>query len=337
MDANTPSTEEHLSPRQRASNIYRDLTVQSARENGEDAASLVTGGSMVMSLNHRYTAVKRTRGDQFEIDLHDLWFSYYQASKYIGADSPNQYRLVFELLQAQAIGPLVKCGEDGEEKEAITSDGSIWRDLPFFTSDMTAFWVTGFATMSTTQRLSFSSFLAKLASLGVVDDRLCGIGLHVLREALETPRALGVLRLEGNDDEDPNRTTDQLSIGALLPVANLWLFHAGIKITQLSHQSWGELLEDLGSPGSLLVEDNLARKCEASRVFSPSRWVFWLKRLCEISQEAKEAGRDDLAEFSGRVKDNMLGVVDQLDTDVLKEAKAAGFSDEIENPGMLLG
>lgn len=75
---------------------------------------------------------------------------------------------------------------------ARTPDGTVWNDLPYLATDMTAFWNNECAAMSTSQRVNASSFLAKLASARVANDRLCLIALILFRDTLETSDLLGV-------------------------------------------------------------------------------------------------------------------------------------------------
>jgi hypothetical protein len=124
--------------------------------------------------------------EAFEWDMHDLWHAYYHAAMNISNGSPKQDRLAFQVIQAKEQGVLTKCtpGNDVEEEavptEAMTSDGRIWTDLPFFVQDMTDYWVRYSAMMTAEQRLNFATFLAKLTSVGLIDDRLSGIALIVL-------------------------------------------------------------------------------------------------------------------------------------------------------------
>ncbi|CAM1505303.1 Fc.00g109400.m01.CDS01 [Cosmosporella sp. VM-42] len=323
----TTPTETILSPRMRVSRIWRQDTARAAREGGDDGRLWVSANSMKMSINRRYSMAQGS-GDAFNIDLHDLWFLYYQASQNVSSDVSIQYRLVFELLQAQASGPLTRPGRAGSEPEvATTSDGIIWSDLPFFASDMTAYWMKG-SRMSAAQRLNFTSFLAKVASIGKANDQLCGIALIVLRETLEMPRHIGKLDDQYEGSEDPNRSMDQLSLAALLPVANLWLFHAGTKIIQLCDKQWDNFPDEVGSIGDLLRDEDTLRSSEMSGGFSPSRCIFWLKRLKEVTEEARQNGDDALEEFVARVESSWILIVEETDSIVKREAVAAGAFDK---------
>jgi hypothetical protein len=89
--------------------------------------------------------------------------------------------LAFQLLQAKGQGVLMRRGSQlPDSDEATTRDGNIWTDLPFLVSDMTSYWTNDYVTMSLSQRLNLASFLAKLACIGLNNDRLSGIALIVL-------------------------------------------------------------------------------------------------------------------------------------------------------------
>ena len=70
--------------------------------------------------------------------MHDLWHLYYHASMNIDHERPEEDRLVRQILYARELGVLTRRGENVEViKEAVTSKGKIWKDLPFLVEDMT--------------------------------------------------------------------------------------------------------------------------------------------------------------------------------------------------------
>jgi hypothetical protein len=56
---------------------------------------------------------------------------------------------------------------------ARTPNGTVWNDLPFLATDMTEFWINDCTAKGLEQRLNAASFLAKLASTRIANDRLC--------------------------------------------------------------------------------------------------------------------------------------------------------------------
>ncbi|UKZ55212.1 hypothetical protein TrVGV298_009031 [Trichoderma virens] len=240
------------------------------------------------------------RAKAFKPILQNLWYLYYQVAKNVPCSSPEQDKWVLHILQVQGQGNLTRQAQsshnvdDGDSsinklETATTSAGIIWEDLPFFTADMTDFWVKDCATMSAIQRVNFSHFLAKLASTGV-DDNLCGIALLVFNDAFETVRSLGSLADQSN--ENPHRALHDLTIAALLPAAQAWLHSASYKIIQLSDKLWNNLAA-VRQDETTFTQSELGRRSSAA--FSPWRWMYWLKRLEEIKEEAKRAGEDTLA------------------------------------------
>ncbi|KAL7959011.1 hypothetical protein V8C34DRAFT_281217 [Trichoderma compactum] len=183
---------------------------------------------------------------------------------------------------------------------------------------MTDFWVKDCATMSPDQRVNFSCFLAKLASTGV-DDNICGIALLVFKDTFETARPLG--SLDGQSDEDTRRALHNLSIAALLPAAQVWLAVAHNKIIQLSDKLWNSLATVRQDETNFTGSD-LGRRSSAA--FSPWRWMYWLRRLEEIKEEAKRVGEDALAKSVLDTMERMLSRVEDMDTRVQRELEAVG-------------
>lgn len=55
--------------------------------------------------------------------------------------------------------------------------------------------------------------------------------------------------------------------------------------------------------------------------FSPERWIFWLKRLEQIAEQAETAGDARLGENTRRFMDNMLFILDERDSAVKQMLK----------------
>ncbi|KAJ2981819.1 hypothetical protein NQ176_g1779 [Zarea fungicola] len=265
--------------------------------------------STISNIQLRYSRSKK-EASEFEVDLHDLWFIFYQAAKNTVPESPLHDRLVLQIIQARELGPLRR-GKASDANIAMTSDGAIWTDLPFLPTDMVQFWSQDWAGMSLSQRLGFTTFLAKLASVGICNNKLSNAGLTVLRDALETPRPLGKWG-ESNADH-PVGVSNDVTIAELLPCVNLWLYHAGHKLIQLAEDMWES---DAGtSPAGELFRENASRGA-LSGGCSPGRWMFWLERLQQIRREAYGAGDAQLAEYATKMVGNMLLMVEERDSAV---------------------
>ncbi|PNP56928.1 hypothetical protein THARTR1_03075 [Trichoderma harzianum] len=237
-----------------------------------------SANSKISFINESYSRAGKS-AEELKSILLCLWYVYYQVGKNVAYSSPEQDTWVLHIVQAHGQGNLTRRaqsshnGDDGDNNDnkleiATTSAGIIWEDLPFFTADMTDFWVKDCATMSAAQRVNFSHFLAKLASTGV-DDNLCGIALLVFNDAFETVRPLG--SFADQSDEDPRRALHDLTIAALLPAAQAWLLTANNKIVQLSDKLWNSLATARQNK-TTFTKSNLG--CRSSTAFSPLRWMY---------------------------------------------------------------
>ena len=187
-DNPTGVAEAVMTSRMRISALARQSWAETGASEGDDNSLWISANSMWSSINNRYS-IGQARGEDFEVDLHDLWFIYYHAAMNVSSASPNQDRLVVQILQAREQGALVRCRLDGNTIDtASTADGVIWTDLPYLVPDMTSFWIKGCGSMSAAQRLNLASFLAKLASISLVHDKLCVLALVILRDSLEDPK-----------------------------------------------------------------------------------------------------------------------------------------------------
>ena len=298
----------------------RAVWEETARREGTDNGLWKTATNMCSTINKR-CSVGDYSDDKLSVDLHDLWYLYYQASKHTSSASANQDRLAFQILQtreqdATALAALPESSRAG----LFTSGSQVWEHMPFFAADMVEFWKQDCAGMSAEQRLNVATFLAKLASVGLVEEKLCMSAFHLFRDALETARPLG--QLGSQDDEDTKRSMHDLTIAALLPAINAWLFHAGRRIIQLSETRWSRSDRGEGRLGPL-VRDAAVLEETGGGGFSPKRWMYWLKRLEEIRLEARRVGEDDLGDFVWRMMDNMLLIVDETDSVLRAEVIAA--------------
>lgn len=287
----------------------RRAVTDAAQSDGSNNDLWETAMSTISNIQLRYSRSKK-EGGEFEVDLHDLWFIFYQAAKNTVPESHMHDRLVLQIIQARELGPLRR-GKTSDLNIATTSDGVIWTGLPFLATDMVQFWSQDWAGMSPSQRLGFATFLAKLASVGVCNNKLCIAALTILHDALETRRPLG--KWGESNAEHPISASNDVTIAELLPSVNLWLYHAGNKLIQLAEDMW-ESDAGTGLVGELLRED--ASRGALSGGFSPERWIFWLKRLQQIRREAYGAGDAHLAEYATKMVGNMLLMVEERDSAV---------------------
>lgn len=303
-----------------------------------------------------------------DIDMHDLWHTYWHGAINTDPDSPKLDRLALHVVQIREQRALVRgskpdCGirkgrggiPEDERFQAITSDGGrIWTDLPFLVQDMIAHWTNDSAAMSSSQRLSGAQFLSLLAAAGAAaGDALCGVALVTLREALETPRPLGRLT---PPERDPERQMEDLSIADLLPAANAWLFTAGRKLAQLSEEERNQFPVEVGKLGELVFSSlppDIPGAASAGRLwesprhagFSPQRWIWWLRRLEELASLASRNGRNSEVGAGARsltsmlegMVDNMLLIAAQTDGPVGQASQPSGGLLKHRPPMRLLG
>lgn len=260
--------------------------------------------------------------DSLEGYLHSLWHIYYQLSRYTSHETSDHDRLVLDVLRIQGKGPLTRpvSGLYGIDI-ARTVEGTLWNDLPFLVTDMTDFWINNCASMSDTQRLNFASFLAKLASTRISNDRLCQVALVLFRTTFEDGRRdLGTTEVP--DNEDPRRSIRDLDIGHLLPAASAWIKEAADNLIQLSDVSWNDCPSTIGQGGLVFVQSEFGKRSPTG--FTPWRWMYWLKRLHEIQEEAKEANEKRLEEYATDAIEIMVSKVEERNSEILRVYQSGG-------------
>jgi hypothetical protein len=203
-------------------------------------------------------------------ELHSFWRDIYLTAQNFHCDNPKQDTLLRHILYVREYG-IANRGRNkiGEEPgfARISNNQTIWSDLPYLIQDFYELWSKDSMNISGIQRRSLSSFVARLASVGVCGNAFTGFALMAFRDALETPR-----RLTSWD------SGHELPIEDLLPALASWLVYASHKLTLLVSQSFNDF-EDVKV--SSLGE--LAKQAEVSEPgFNSSRWAFWKKRLNEI-------------------------------------------------------
>lgn len=230
-----------------------------------------------------------------------MWYALIQSASYIEPQHPAQDRLVRLVLQARELGVLKRMRKtvvdekETEVEEAITSDGRMWCDLPFLVGDLKIAWEeTMVSGVSTWKRENLAAFIAKLAGLGVCDDKLTGCGLSVMREALEFDRDLvpsippspSTLEPESDLEVEDIFTGDevkQLTTLDFMPIVKLWLQYAGSKMSRLSDINF-ESGTWQSQPGHLAIMAGISESG-----FSKRRFVFWRKRMEELKWCDEEA------------------------------------------------
>lgn len=253
--------------------------------------------------------------------IREIWYMYFQLSLHTSQETPEHDCLVLDIIRIQGMGPLTRPvkGIYGIDI-ARTTEGTVWNDLPFLVTDMTDFWINNCGPMSGTQRLNFASFLAKLASTRVCKDRMCQVALVIFRCAFEERQ--GIFPSEVKDKEDSHRSMSLLELRHLLPAAHAWFKEASHNIMQLSEVSWNDCPSAIGQGGRYLLESELGKRSPTG--FTPWRWMYWLKRLSEIEEEAKLAGEKRLEEYATEAIHIMVTGAEERNSDILRVFKTAG-------------
>ncbi|CAE7194696.1 hypothetical protein CFE70_007434 [Pyrenophora teres f. teres 0-1] len=264
--------------------------------------------------------------DSLEGYLHSTWYMYYQLSLHTSYETNAHDRLVLDIVRIQGLGPLTRpvSGNYGIDI-ARTIEGTLWNDLPFLVTDMTGFWTNDCAILSAAQRLNLSSFVAKLASSRVAKDRFCQIALLLFRSTFEETRCLCSPETSdevASNEENTRRTMRDLSLAELLPAACVWIKEAKYNIMQLSDVFWNDCPSTVGQGGPNFIESDLGKRSPTG--FTPWRWMYWLKRLHEIRDEAKEANEARLVEYAEDAIERMVSGVKERSSDILRAYKDGG-------------
>ena len=192
-------------------------------------------------------------------------------------------------------------------------------DLPFLATDMTGFWIENCAALKNAQRLNLASFLAKLASTRVSKDRICQIALLLFCSTFE-----GRSSIDGGqpDELSSHQTISTLDLTQLMPSVCAWIKEAGHVLVQLSELSWNDCPSHIGQGGQHFLESDFGKRSPTG--FTPWRWMYWLKRLHEIRQEAKEANEKTLEEQTSEAIDRMVSQVHDRNSGILRAYQDGG-------------
>ncbi|KAI8942249.1 hypothetical protein NX059_000330 [Plenodomus lindquistii] len=277
-------------------------------------------------VTHRYCSL----GDGIDSlvrHIHSIWHKYYQLGVHTAHDTYNQDRLVLDIVRIQGFGPLTRpvTGNYGIDI-ARTIDGTVWNDLPFLAKDMTEFWVNNCATLKNAQRLNLASFLAKLASTRVSKDQICQIGLVLFCATFEERRGLD----GGQPDElASHQWISTLDFTQLMPAVCAWVKEAGHVLVQLSEVSWNDCPSEIGQGGQNFIASEFGKRSPTG--FTPWRWMYWLKRLHEIREEARKANVKEIEEQTTDAIDRMTGQVHERNSAILRAFQDGDFLQQDEH------
>ncbi|KAH8688025.1 hypothetical protein GQ44DRAFT_720818 [Phaeosphaeriaceae sp. PMI808] len=290
------------------------------RQSVRDSIARGTFGNRTSIIIERYCSLG-DGVDSLEDFLHSLWYMYYQLGRNTSHETRDHDRIVLDILRIQGLGPLTRpvSGNYGIDI-ARTVEGTLWNDLPYLVTDMAEFWIANCASMSGVHRLNFASFLAKLASARVSKDRMCQMALVLFRSTFEERRELG--NIEKPDDEDTHRSILSLDIAQLLPAACVWFQEAGFNLIQLSDLSWNDCPSSIGQGGQMFIISEFGKRSPTG--FTPWRWMYWLKRLHEIREEAEQVNEKGLEEYATTAINLMVSRVEIRNSEILRAYENGG-------------
>lgn len=149
---------------------------------------------------------------------------------------------------------------------------------------------------------------------------MCQIALILFRNTFEDRRELRTT--EETDNEDASRGIRSLEIAHLLPSACMWINEAGYNLIQLSEVCWNDCPGTIGQGGRKFVESEFGKRSPTG--FTPWRWMYWLKRLHEIQEEAREAKEERLEEYASDAISRMVSEVEERNSEILRVYQAGG-------------
>ena len=202
-----------------------------------------------------------TESEAVQPDLDLLWHMFLETAKVYPHDSALQEKLVALLLWTKEFDSLHKSLHPTE-----TAAAASWESYGFPAS-LQASWEQLLTSGTAAQQCNLAAFSAKALAVGVCREQIGLTALWYLREALETSDEAQALRL--------------------LPATVIWLeeSHDYLLTSSALNQSSME-----SSQAHLLVPGALAHKADVDgHGFSIKRWLFWRRRLQELSHNTDSA------------------------------------------------
>ncbi|KAI0843185.1 hypothetical protein F5Y06DRAFT_257119 [Hypoxylon sp. FL0890] len=200
-----------------------------------------------------------------------------RAAQNIDADHPAQARLIRLILWARELGVLRRRTQGGQSQAAVSNNGHIWSDLPFFVPDVQHTWKAVMEKPSPpSHRYNLAAGIARLAGVRVCSDAFAQCRLEVMKVAFEIPRG-------------------PLKFVSLLPfdIVKVWLRYAGDQLLRLSltglpaDGAWAFNAWTVDSDGQPVGP--LARQAGITEGgFSRDRFVFWKRRLATLKMESED-------------------------------------------------
>lgn len=189
-----------------------------------------------------------------------LWHMFVETAKVFENDSAFQEKLISLLLWTKEFDSLYRSLHPTE----ITA--ASWESYRFADS-LQASWEQLLTTGTAAHQCNLAAFSAKALAVGICRDSIGLTALWYLREALETD--------------------DEAKVIGLLPTTVVWLEQCGDHLLTFSALNQSD---EEQSKAHLLALGALAQRADIDQHgFSIKRWLFWRRRLQELSHNAHTA------------------------------------------------
>ena len=288
--SNTPSQVDHDARfRQDARDAFEvDISNISSEEDMLDQLTSIQS----FSLHFIKDATRKSPADSETVQqgLQVLWHMFLETAKVYEKDGGFQEKLVSLLLWTKEFDSLYR------SLHPTGTAASSWESYRFADS-LQASWEQLLATGTASHQCNLAAFSAKALAVGLCRDSISLTALWYLREALET-------------DDEPKAIS-------LLPATVIWIEQCGDHLLTFSamNQSYEEQ-----SKAHLLALGALAQRADIDQPgFSIKRWLFWRRRLQELSHNGNTA----VAKEAKKGFMSMISCGRNLDYDVPGEAKFA--------------
>ena len=292
--SDTPSQVSHDARFRQEARAAFDADIRNISNDGDMQDELIS----IQSFAHHFIidAVRRlpAEPEAAQQGLEVLWHMFVETAKAFENKSAYQEKLVSLLLWTKEFDSLYKfLHPTGTVTAAWESYG--------FTDSLQASWEQLLTTGTASQQCNLAAFSAKTLSAGISRESIGLTALWYLREALETD--------------------DDAKVISLLPATVIWFeqSHDHLLTFSATKQSFEEQ-----SKAHLITLGPLAQKAGVDQQgFSIKRWLFWRRRLQQLSHDADAA-------VAKKAKEGFMSMISSgriLDFEVPGEAK---FKEKLE-------
>lgn len=113
-----------------------------------------------------------------------------------------------------------------------------------------------------------------------------------------------------------------MSIALLFPCVHVWIQEAGRNILLFSDVYWNDCSSAIGQGGTNYIESELGNRSPTGS--TPWRWMYWLNRLHEIEEAAKEANEGKVEDLATEAIEAMVKYAQERNARVLRAYENGG-------------